>query len=409
MPATTVRITQSPDGTITVLPDYPASTTDFTRAVLDVAGAVLTWPILDGATLPTAHIHDPVRAQQWLWALYNEQVATAVDDVATAVVVEQSALGRTAGQLAFAHWAARWWPVSYLDGIPDLNPAVLALETAALTHRCQQLFDDQDDQPDNCAADLIGEHQSTLIPLLHWLHTPSITPVVAQQLTDVLQLIDDAADSSGLDSPALRTLRAALSQEPSPTTAPAELFAPQNGYALAAGDQHAATGRLIARGNGTNDWRRYPPGFVDASEDAISWTVRAQGARRQLDIEVVAHPSAPTGAPLAADVHVRDRSAPGTRSSSEARMLLTRRDDSWTGSAELPVPLTSAPEEQLLIGVEVLLPGFDPGAGPDARADRTAVRALARQRMLHATSTTEPAIQPLLAEVLAGVSDGGDY
>ncbi|MDX3002758.1 hypothetical protein PWY87_13810 [Kribbella solani] len=389
MPATTVHTTQSPDGTISLVPAAPTTgTADFTHAVLDVAGAVLTWSVLDGPTLPTAHIHDPVSAQQWLWALYSEQVATAE----VAVVTEVPALARTAGRLAFAHWAARWWPASYLDGIPDLNPAVLALETAALTHQCQQLFDD-----DDCIPELIEEHQSALVPLLHWLHSPSITSPVARQLVEVLRLIDDAADCAGLDSLALRTLHASLAQE-SDITSANELIARKSGYALAAGAQHAGTGRLIARGNGINDWRRYPPGFVDAAEEAISWTLRAQGARRQLDIEVVAHPSAPTGTPLAAEVRLPAGSRPDQ--AEPPRIRLTRQDDSWTGQADITLPSP----EQLLIGVEVLLPGFDPGAAADASADRAAIRNLARERM-----RTEPAGQLLLAEVLAGAGDDGDY
>lgn len=50
---------------------------------------------------------------------------------------------------------------------------------------------------------------------------------------------------------------------------------------------------MIARGSGTNDWCRYPPGFVDAAENAVSWTAYALGADRRIEVEVVAGIAAP--------------------------------------------------------------------------------------------------------------------
>lgn len=126
---------------------------DFTRAVLDVAGAVLTWPVLGAPGPPSAEVHDRGRAQQWLWALYGERVATAVHDRTAAepdgvrVAADPTDLAGSAARLALGHWAARWWPASYPDGIPALEADVLGLELAALTHRCQQLFDGEETSP----------------------------------------------------------------------------------------------------------------------------------------------------------------------------------------------------------------------------------------------------------------------
>ncbi|UIX32439.1 hypothetical protein [Streptomyces sp. GQFP] len=125
-----------------------------------------------------------------------------------------TALAGSAARLALGHWAARWWPESYPDAIPALEPDLLGLELAALTHHCQQLFDGEgdfgDDQPDDCAAELIAEHEAALDPLLQWWRGTPQQAEVPSHLEGVLRLIDDAADTAGLDGPALRDLRSAL-------------------------------------------------------------------------------------------------------------------------------------------------------------------------------------------------------
>ncbi|WP_405536229.1 hypothetical protein OG787_22870 [Streptomyces sp. NBC_00075] len=433
-----VRVSRGEDGTVRIAVDgevtavdgevaavdgeVAAEEPDFTRAVLDVAGAVLTWPVLGTpGLLPSAEIHDPGRAQQWLWALYGERIAAAVHDRTTEdttgestgvrVTAHPTALAGSAARLALGHWAARWWPASYPDEIPALEPDLLGLELAALTHHCQQLFDGEgdfgDDQPDDCAAELIAEHEAALDPLLQWWRDTPQQADTASHLEGVLRLIDDAADTAGLDGPALRDLRSALDGR-GPTGPWADLgalFARPGGYALAAGEPLGTGGRLIARGQGTNDWRRYPPGFVDAAENAVTWTARAVGARRRIEVEVVAHSTAPTtGAPLVAEVHV-DGGDPH-------RVPLTRRDDLWTGRRELaPDLLAGIPAP--IIEVGVLLPGFDPATGtPGDRAAREAVRALVRRRLTTATEPTthdgsphDTPSAPFLAETAAAATD----
>ncbi|UXX91893.1 hypothetical protein N7U49_05005 [Streptomyces sp. AD2-2] len=335
--------------------------------------------------MPTAEIHDVQRAQQWLWAVYGEQVAAAVHACAVGglasarVPAERTPLAGSATRLGFGHWAARWWPASHLDGVPALQPDVLGLELAALTHACQQLFDADDEQPDDCVAELIGDHDLALDALIQWWHSTPPSSGTARQLENVLRTVDDAADSAGLDGEALRHLRTALDR-PRPDSPPvdaAALFARHDDYALAAGEPLVTGGRVIARGTGINDWRRYPPGFVDASEAAVSWTARALGARRQIEVEVVAHLAAPVAeVPLAAEVRVND----GPRS----RVPLTRRVDMWSGRADLDLP---AGETEPHIELGVLLPGFDPGPGSEGGADREAIRALVRRRLATAAAT----------------------
>ncbi|MFF5303778.1 hypothetical protein ACFY5F_30920 [Streptomyces sp. NPDC013161] len=406
-----VHVVRGDDGTIRIVTASPVGAPAFTRAVLDAAGAVLTWSVLGSPGPPMAEIHDAARAQQWLWAVYGERVADAVHACATGELAEArvpadpTPLAGSAARLGFGHWAARWWPASHLDGIPVLQPDVLGLELAALTHECQQLFDDDDDQPDDCAAELIGDHQVALDPLIQWWHATPPSTETARQLESVLRSVDDAADGAGLDGQTLRRLRSALDRPRRPDGTPvdpATLFARHDDYALAAGEPLVTGGRLIARGSGTNDWRRYPPGFVDASETAVSWTARALGARRQIEVEVVAHIATPvTAVPLAAEVQVND----GPRN----RVPLSRRVDAWTGRADLDLP---AGDTEPRIQLGVLLPGFDPGPGPEGCADRDAVRALVRRRLAaaaqpgtHNSPPHDGTYGPFLAELAAATTD----
>ncbi|MFE6488637.1 hypothetical protein ACFVGN_37685 [Streptomyces sp. NPDC057757] len=402
MPEQRRAITRAEDRTVLIAGAATGPT--FTRAVLEVAGAVLTWPALDPTGLPAADIYDVGQAQQWLWAVYGERTAAAVEAVASGTPAAEltlpeqpTALAEAAARLSLGHWAARWWPTSYLDGIPALEPNVLGLELAALTHECQQLNDESGELE---GIELLEGHLAALDPLIQWRQS-SAPP---RQLDRALRLIDDAADNAGLDGEALRRLRSALERDHGPTTTPfdpAEHFVQQQEFALAAGDLRTATGRVIARGSGTNDWCRYPPGFVDAAEEAVSWTAYALGAGRRIEVEVVADIAAPLGGVhLAAEVHV-DGSPP-------SRVALARRDDVWIGRADLDIPASTTPG----IDVGILLPGFDPGPGADDRAAREAVRALARHRLSvaaapHDGEAAHPA--PFLAEIAAAASVEEDF
>ena len=69
MPARRPAVTRAEDGTVQIA--EPIAGPAFTRAVLDVEGAVLNWPVLGPTGLPAAEIHDVAQAQQWLWAVYG--------------------------------------------------------------------------------------------------------------------------------------------------------------------------------------------------------------------------------------------------------------------------------------------------------------------------------------------------
>ncbi|MFE1362981.1 hypothetical protein ACFW84_01885 [Streptomyces anulatus] len=402
MPERRCAVTRVEDGTVRIA--GPSIGPAFTRTVLEVAGAVLTWPVLGPTGLPTAEIHDVGKAQQWLWAVYGERAAAAVDAVASGTPAAEltlperpTALAEGAARLALGHWAARWWPTSYLDGIPALDPDLLGLELAALTHECQQLLEWSEELE---GIELLEEHLAALAPLIRWRQSPD----PPRQLDRVLRLTDDAADNAGLDGEALRHLRSALDQDHRPSATPlnlAELVPQHQEFAFAAGALHTASGRVIARGSGSNDWCRYPPGFVDAAENAVSWTAYALGADRRIEVEVVAGIAANVGgAHLAAEVHV-DGSPPN-------RVPLARRDDVWTGRVDLDIPASTTPSME----VGILLPGFDPGPGADDRAAREAVRALARHRLGVATAPhdSEAAYpEPFLAEIAAAAAMEEDF
>lgn len=394
MPERRCAVTRVEDGTVRIA--GPSVGPAFTRAVLEVAGAVLTWPVLGPTGLSAAEIHDVGQAQQWLWAVYGERVAAAVDAVASGAPAAEltlperpTALAESAARLALGHWAARWWPTSYLDGIPALEPDVLGLELAALTHECQQLLDESAELE---GLELLEEHLAALDPLIRWRQSAD----APRQLDRALRLTGDAADNAGLDGEALRHLRSALDQDHRPTATPldlAELFLRHQEFTLTAGALRTASGRVIARGSGTNDWCRYPPGFVDAAENAVSWTAYAFGADRRIEVEVVVSIAAPVGGVhLAAEVRV-DGGPPN-------RVPLARRDDVWTGRVDLEIPASTTPSME----VGILLPGFDPGPGADDRAAREAVRVLARHRLGVATAPHDSEAahpEPFLAEIAA--------
>ncbi|MER0246685.1 hypothetical protein AAHZ94_32875, partial [Streptomyces sp. HSW2009] len=127
-------------------------------------------------------------------------------------------------------------------------------------------------------------------------------------------------------------------------------------YALAAGaaaPEPVPDGLLIAHGSGGTDWRRYPPGLVDASERAVSWrAVRAAG-HTVIAVSVAAAPERLTpGAPRALPPHLVPWAEIGGPPVTTA---LTLAGDAWTGRLTVP---EGQPVSALKVGV--YLPGFDP-------------------------------------------------
>ncbi|WP_067796140.1 hypothetical protein [Nocardia beijingensis] len=210
--------------------------------VLEVAGGHLTWSLLSEQVTPAAVLDDVALAQEWIWAVYGEEVAIALDE-STGGEGEYPAepalpdLAARARRLGYARWAARWWPASTLDGIAPLDEGLLEDEIAALSEECE--------------------------------------------------LIVDGADAV----PEQRTAAATLGRA--------------EDYALAAGPATiVAPGALVlARGTAGWDWQRCPPGLLDASESAVSWEVVREDGSTIVRVSAVAAPLSPADIP--AHLHPR--------------------------------------------------------------------------------------------------------
>ncbi|MFE4055636.1 hypothetical protein ACFXP3_04870 [Streptomyces sp. NPDC059096] len=179
-------------------------------------------------------------------------------------------------------------------------------------------------------------------------------------------------------------------------------------------------GLTLARGTGGSDWRRCPPGLVDASERAVSWQLVRAAARTTVLVQVVAAPGPPPAdrrlTPRAAVSGVADPLDIGLR----------RVADAWLGDARVR-GVEGVPGSGM--AVDVYLPGFGPppvrpgpgdgrsGERPEQesperespereRLERERIRDLARARLAGARDGS-PAGHgaPLRAEIAASSDD----
>ncbi|MFI6171096.1 hypothetical protein ACIBCN_30255 [Nocardia sp. NPDC051052] len=251
----TVRIRRAADGLLVVAPDGAPTVLDDAAEidvlVLEAAGGHLTWSLLAGQSLPAAVIDDVQLAQDWLWAVYGEEVALAVDAGETGELTAVPGLPElvsSARRLGYAHWAARWWPASIIDGIAPLDERLLLDDIATLSEACEMIVDGAD-EPFEVAEPPTG------------------------QVSETRGRAED--------------------------------------YALAAGAATAAPGALVlARGTGGWDWRRCPPRLLDASEQAVSWEVVRRAADTTVAVRAVAAPQ--SHFPSYLHPHVLVRTAAGT-------------------------------------------------------------------------------------------------
>ncbi|MFD7041551.1 hypothetical protein [Rhodococcus jostii] len=339
MTAGTVRIERVPDGVWVIAPDDAPSVLDDAAgidvAVLEVLGGHLSWSVLADHTVPVAVIDDVASAQNWVWAVFGEEVALAVAAGSGRDVTVEPARPRVAAgarRLAYAHWAARWWPASTIDPVPPLDEGLLNREIATLVEECDLLVDGDD----------------ALVP--------------GPALADRPRRADDYALAAGA---AVATLPSTL---------------------------------VLARGTTGSDWRRYPPGLVDASERAVSWEVVRAAGNTTVRVSVVATPGLSQPVPD----HVRPHALIGTASGT-ADVALQLSGDVWSGESAAP------PGSEAGVTVDVHLPGFGgsghaDGGGPEAREN---VRALVRRRLRRAAETAadDGPDAPLLAEIAAAASD----
>ncbi|RJO76857.1 hypothetical protein D5S18_11600 [Nocardia panacis] len=365
---TTAHLRRDPAGLLIITPPDAPLVTDaeppLDTLVLEVFGGHLTWSLLSGQQIPAAVLDDTDLAQDWLWAIYGEAVALTIADLeaggsaSTAesgragieVVVDagRPALATAARRLAYAHWAARWWPASTLDAITPLDGGLLAQEIAELTTECEALVD---------GADAMVEE---------------VEPVRAARAND---------------------------------------------YALAAGELNTAEFTL-ATGTSGWDWRRCPPGLIDAAEQAVTWEFIRERGLSTVRVTAVAAPgmtatpmpatglepepkyrtaqasgkattetagvasssenastreipaAAPTGAVPA---HLRPRALVRTATGlAEAGLML--EGDAWTGAAIAP------PGAESGLTVDVYVPGLA-AFGAGEAGERQQVREFALDRL----------------------------
>ncbi|WP_280432946.1 hypothetical protein [Nocardia brasiliensis] len=247
-----VRIHRTGDGLVVVAPaGAPPPLLGGPRldvTVLEVLGGHLTWRLLDGGPLPAAVLDRADLAQEWLWAVFGEQIALAVEagaDVELPAAPELPELVLSAWRLGYAHWAVRWWPASVLDGIAPLDERLLFDEIAVLSAECEMLVDGADQAVEE--VDL---------------------PVYVGRAEDYALAAGPAAAPSG---------------------------------AL-----------VLARGSTGWDWRCCPPGLLDASERAISWEVRRDGGRTIVSVRAVAAPGLPAEVPEHLHPHAAIHTSTGT-------------------------------------------------------------------------------------------------
>ncbi|NKY45408.1 hypothetical protein [Nocardia cerradoensis] len=323
-------VTVSPAGAPTVHDTTPGLDT----LVLEVIGGHLSWSLLSGHTLPAAVLHDPDAAQEWLWAVYGEPVALAVADGRSGELVATPArdeLSDAARQLGYAQWAAHWWPASTIDGIPALDPDLLARDIAALTESCDLCVDGADALP--------------------WPVPPS--EAVAPRRQD---------------------------------------------YALAAGPTDAGrTGLVLATGTSGWDWRRCPPGAVDASEFAVSWRLTRDSGNTSVEVRVAAAPHLDAGMPGHLWPHARV-----VTDSAPTELALQLSGDTWVGGARV--------DAENVVRVDIYVPGVGPALyETSASASENPYGPRQRQRIrefvIDRLRSPQPSMPLLEAERTAAASD----
>lgn len=334
----TVRIESGGDGIWIIAPEAAPTVLDQAAAidvlVLEVLGGHLSWSLLAGQTIPAAVLDDVELAQDWLWAVYGERIAVAIAD---------SASGETeftgVAEPAVPDLVAAAWRLGFAYWAARWWPASTIDGITALDER---LLDQEITALRTRCEPLIADEESPDIP---------ISVEVSTRATD---------------------------------------------YALAAGvgADRPAGALPLARGTVGWDWRRCPPGLIDASERAVSWESTRGSGITTVHVTAVAAPQLGSPAPT----YLRPRAVITTPVDiAEAELDLV--GDLWTGAATTP--------SDTVLTVAVYVPGVGaPGAlesgGPEIRQQ---IRDLATARLRRASTADDAADAPLLAESAAAASD----
>ncbi|UGT52472.1 hypothetical protein [Nocardia asteroides] len=371
---TTIRLDHPAAGIVTLRPGGAPTALDAVPAldtlVLEVTGGHLTWSLLAGQQLPAATLDDTESAQDWLWAVYGENIALAVADdeghhrelTATPARPE---LVTALRRLAYAHWASRWWPASTVDNIPALDQAALAKEIDELSAVCESVVAGADD-PDAAAVAIDSPMNETS---------------------------DPPRGQANEGSPPNEPSASRLGGDRIPADGQAVVPRRAEDYALAAGGEAGGTGLALARGTGDWDWRSCPPGLVDAGARAVSWQVRRGGGVTTVEVTAIAAPDCPRDVPAHLLPLARLRTG-----DSLAEIPLARRADAWVGELRTTEVIES------LASVAVCVPGVGPEHPlPEESATRASIREFVRHRLDAARAND------LLAAELAAAEDDSDF
>ncbi|MGW6697575.1 hypothetical protein [Nocardia sp. NPDC055049] len=365
---TVVHLRRAEPGLLVIAPERTPLVTDAAPGldvlVLEVVGGHLSWSLFDDESVPAAVLDDVDAAQDWVWAVYGEEVASALADNRPAALTAAPARRAPAAalrRLAYAHWASRWWPASTIDGIPALDPRLLVEEIGMLTAQCEMAVDGDD-----------GEHGTERDAGSGNRGSGTQEDFGLSDSTDERRPLGESTGSRG------------RAQD----------------YALAAGGADSSDGLIVARGSGGWDWRRCPPGILDAGEHAVSWQVSRAAGVSTVRVSVVAAPDCRRLVPehLRPHARVRVRLPADTahdRPGPDVEMPLHLRGDAWTGSARIPGTPESSPE------ITVFVLGVGPADPPqDESAARERIRRFARARLTEHTGD-----QRLSAETAAAETD----
>lgn len=294
---------------------------------LQPSGVTLEWPLLTDLP-PTLTVHDAAEAD-WLHELIGEQAHVALLTGAEPVPEWNLGLSAHLRHLAFGHWLRAWWPTSPLDGIAPLDPVLLDAETALLTSGLDDRVGCFVDAPDGAEVERLSRHTARLEAMCG-----SADPAVRDLVVRALDLLELPAPS-----------------RPEPT---------REDYALVAGHRSDATGEAVLNGTAPHAWGSVPAGVIDASEQAVSWSLDVAG---QVVLSVTAHllPGAdPTG--LAVRARVADTTVRGVLDSA--------------GTARLTLDIPVARAWQLTaedVRVDLGIPGTDAETGAQRASVRTHV------------------------------------
>jgi hypothetical protein len=337
-------------------------------AVLEVSGAILSWPVgVDGTPpLPEPHLtFTDIGRADWLWRLIGEAghvevSAQARRDPAPGSVIDFPDVGFDSDavaplrRLALGHWLRRWWPASARDGIMALDPALLDAELALGTAALGEFFTD-----DTLDSDV----ESLLAP-----HAAALSSLAAEADSRIVRLVGACAELAG---------ELGISAPQGTAAAPM-----RSDYALAAGPPpRRPTSGVVAGGVSSIRWAGVPAGVFDAAENTIDWSIVATGAG---PFAVVSADPASGGGAAGTPVRLLSGVA------GAAGVL----DDN--GSAVLPLSMPESAAWYHDWSNTRVTVGVDVAEAPELRAR---VRAIARARL------SQPPADGYLAEILAAESD----